>query len=218
MLWRSLGTRGRPPEPKVRRYTRSIVIAAVLDGLLALQWASAGRSLRELGLEAPISVAGLVGLGLAVCVLGLMIANMVARPSPTASSGEDPAADMLPETRAEVAIFVIFSLVVGSSWEALYRGFLIWALPPHLGLIVSIAVAAGAYGAAHGFKNAKMFVGSLVSALVFTVAFAVTRSLWWLILIHCGLPLIGALTFHGRRRASAPAISPIKSRAQPSSP
>lgn len=60
------------------------------------------------------------------------------------------------------------------------------------GLFWAFIIAAVTYGAAHGFKNPKQFVGSIVSALVFTIAYVATANLWWLMLIHIGVMLIGA--------------------------
>lgn len=66
-------------------------------------------------------------------------------------------------------------------------------LHPITGLSGAVVIAALAYGAAHGFKTAKQFVASIVSALAFTVGYAMTSNLWWLMLLHIGLMLLGAL-------------------------
>jgi membrane protease YdiL (CAAX protease family) len=122
--------------------------------------------------------------------------------------GDDPGKDIMPQTPSEAILFVVFALVVGCSWEILYRGYLLWLFPARVGLPVSILIAAAAYGLAHGFRSSKMLVGSLISALIFTAAFAVTRSLWWLMLVHCGLPLIGAAAFNRRSAPVRPGMPP----------
>jgi hypothetical protein len=61
-------------------------------------------------------------------------------------------------------------------------------------------VAATAYGGAHGFRDIRQFGGSVVSALAFTMGYALTHSLWWLILIHTALPLL-AIGGMARQRA-----------------
>jgi membrane protease YdiL (CAAX protease family) len=58
----------------------------------------------------------------------------------------------------------------------------------------AILVVATAYGLAHGLKSMPVLLGSLASALAFTIGYALTHNLWWLILLHTGLPLIGALS------------------------
>ncbi len=37
-------------------------------------------------------------------------------------------------------------------------------------------------------------MASLISALVFTLAYAVSGSLWWLMILHTGLPLLPLLS------------------------
>src|SRR5471032_1066689 len=45
------------------------------------------------------------------------------------------------------------------------------------------------YGAGHGFENVKQFLGSIVAAFAFTVEYALTGSLWWLIVLHAAAPV-----------------------------
>ena len=75
----------------------------------------------------------------------------------------------------------------------LYRGFLLWWLTPLVGIIGAVVLASLAYGLAHGWKSRWEGLGSIASAFLFTIGFAVTGSLWWLIAIHTGLPLIALL-------------------------
>jgi membrane protease YdiL (CAAX protease family) len=110
---------------------------------------------------------------------------------PNGPIGEDAAA-LLPQTGAEFCPFLVMSVVLGAGWELLYRGYLLWWLEPRVGMAGAILVAAAAYGVGHGFTNIRQFAGSLLAALVFTVAYAATQSLWWLMLIHVGLPLLAA--------------------------
>lgn len=106
----------------------------------------------------------------------------------------EDADDPFPRTTMERAGYVLFAFAAGSGWEILYRGFLLWFLTPLLGIIAAVGLAALAYGVAHGVKDRRMLMASIASALVFTVAFAMTRELWWLMLIHTGLPLIALKT------------------------
>jgi membrane protease YdiL (CAAX protease family) len=91
--------------------------------------------------------------------------------------------------------------VAGVAWEVLFRGYLLWALTPRVGIVGAVFVASVAYGVAHGYKSPRQFTSSLVSALLFTIAYALTHSLWWLMLIHGGLPVMVGL-IHGGGRTS----------------
>jgi hypothetical protein len=49
-----------------------------------------------------------------------------------------------------------------------------------------------------------MASASLISALLFTLGFVFSHSLWALMILHCGLPIIGLAA--ARRRASFPLV------------
>jgi membrane protease YdiL (CAAX protease family) len=100
----------------------------------------------------------------------------------------------LPRTHKEFWIFALLALCMGAGWELLYRGFLLHVLVPDMGTGWAVVLSALAYGLAHGYQDPKQLIGSVVSALVFAIGFVVTHSLWWLMLFHVGLPLLGAHT------------------------
>jgi len=192
-LWRSFAARRVPAKMKSARYVyiRTIILAFGLVACLAIDWCITGRPASSLGLDIPLSKTGLIALGISaplMVVLGFMV-----RSRKSGKSQNDRQSILLPQTRSDLFLFLLFSAIAGMSWELLYRGFLLWTLVPHIGLIASVAVATVAYGLAHGYKNMRQLVVSLVTALVFTLAFALSKSLWWLILIHITLPLLGLL-------------------------
>jgi membrane protease YdiL (CAAX protease family) len=191
-LWRSLAGRGSTLS-RMARYGRTIGIISVLLALLALDWRLSGRSLESLGLDIPPSLPGLAGLGVAIVLTVAMV--MMARIAPRrGGSGTDQTALLMPQSPAEYRIFILFSLAVGIGWELLYRGYLLWALTPLLGLPGAIALATLVYGLAHGYKSRRLFIGSLISSMLFVGGYALTGSLWWLMLVHSALPLVGLLT------------------------
>lgn len=191
----SLTNATRQPAARVKRYIRTIWQAGTLLGILVVNWIASDRSFALLGFDAPLSVSGLIGLCIAAAILiGLVVSTLASKAVP-GSATPQTARDLMPQTGAEVWLFVLFAVVVAVAWEALYRGFLLWVLTPHVGQIGAIGIAATAYGLAHGYTPHWAFVGSLVAALLFTTAYAVTQSLWWLVVLHAGLPLIGMLAF-----------------------
>jgi membrane protease YdiL (CAAX protease family) len=193
-LWRSLKTRNTPPKPGVGRYVRGMAIAVVLTVAMLAIWLGDGRSWTALGLGLPLP--GLIGLGLAV--VGLVGMGVLMRRQMTAAGGPPKvASDLLPTTPNERRMFLVMGVVLGVAWELLYRGYLLWMLAPRLGTVAAVVIASAAYGAAHGYKGPKPFVGSLLSALIFTTAYALSHSLWWLMLIHAGLPILMMLAAVG---------------------
>lgn len=183
-----------PTGTRTERYLRTIRIAGRLLVLLLLVWVLYHRPATWLALGWPPSQAGWIGLGIAaLLLLGLTGTTLFAKPRPADPTTMAAAEAMLPQTRVEWRLFLLMALVIGAGWELLYRGYLMWALEPLIGTPLAVALAATAYGVAHGYRGPKMFAGSLVSALLFTLAFVWTRSLWWLMAIHIALPLVGAL-------------------------
>jgi membrane protease YdiL (CAAX protease family) len=81
--------------------------------------------------------------------------------------------------------------------QLLYRGFLMLVLTPG-----AVILAALAYGAGHGYKSRGQFAGSIVSAFLFTIGYVLTGSLWWLMLLHMGLPLFGLISSSRARKAA----------------
>lgn len=199
-MWKTL--RGAPASPPNRsaRYLRTSGLIAILLLVLGGAWWWSGRPWGVLGFDFPLSVRGETGLGISLLLISLMLA--IAHISERRLSEEKRAAqkaklarnELLPRTAGELRGFLLLALLVGAGWEVLYRGFLLWFLSPLVGVVAAVCVAAAAYGAAHGYKSGGQFIGSIVSAFVFTSAFAVTHSLWWLMLVHTFFAVYGGLT------------------------
>lgn len=190
-LWRSLTEAKRAEESRTTRYLRGTAIAVALTAMMAVAWAGGARPPEALGLDLPIGRPGLIGLGIATALLlALVVLGAVMKPRAGAKAPDSP---MLPTSPAEWRLFLIAMPVIAIAWELLYRGYLVWAIEPLLGTVAAVVLPAIAYGVAHGYRGSGQFIGSIASALVFTLGFVLTRSLWWLMLIHAALPLFGAI-------------------------
>ncbi len=206
-LWRSHRSRRTPPEDRLKRYWRTMGLAGALLLFLAIDWLLAERPLVLLGLAVRPSLAGWIGLAVAfvtLAALGLLARRF--RKSADEATEWD-ALVMLPQNATELRVFVLFAVVIGFAWEVLFRGFLLWFLTPLLGIVGAVLIAATAYGLAHGYKSPRQLIGSLVAALLFTAAYALTGSLWWLVVVHIGLPLLGVTA---ARRRHLPAIDAVE--------
>lgn len=162
-------------------------------GFLLLVAYTSRVSASDLGLGFDLQTSGLVGLAIATVVcLGLVIPTLLAKAPAKGVEAKD--ADFLkPEGPVELAHFTAMVLLIGFAWEVLYRGFLLWWLVPMVGTILAVLLAGLSYGLAHGWENSSKGVASIISALLFATAFALTGSLWWLIIIHITLPTVGFL-------------------------
>lgn len=190
-LARSIARRGETPRgDRVRRYQRAITTVAVLGLMVATIWIAGGRPVARLGLGAP-GRTGWIMINAAIVLVALLVAA-ASRAAPSANPKRNAAADaMMPVGRRETIWFLGSVLVLGAGWEVLYRGYLLWALAPMLGVWGAVPVLGLSYGLAHGYRGNGALVGSVVSALLFAGGYALTLSLWWLIVIHIGLPLAG---------------------------
>jgi membrane protease YdiL (CAAX protease family) len=211
-LYKSL----RSERSKVNRPKVYIKSGAVILGLLVLlcyAWLHAGRAPTPLGLDIPLSERGMVGLAIAVALLVTLAIVEIVRKRRRQGADDEKAKekleknDLLPHTRRELTLFLSFALLAGCGWELLYRGFLIWFFVPHVGTIIAVCIAALAYGLAHGYKSRMQFLGSIVSAFAFTIAFVLTGSLWWLMLIHTAAGVAGGLASYKVASKSAGNIS-----------
>jgi membrane protease YdiL (CAAX protease family) len=196
-IFHSLGT--KPKRSRSRRYAETMAeILTLLVGLWAVAFLER-ISLSDLGMAWPPSDAGLAGFAVAaMLILGFLTMVLLAKPKPTTPLELEAMADM-PQSKGEAWLFGALAPVLGFGWEALYRAYLLWYLTPLVGLIPAIVIASVAYGLAHGLKSRFQVIGSLVSAFLFTIGFAVTKSLWWLVAIHIAAPLIGMAAARRRR-------------------
>ena len=98
-------------------------------------------------------------------------------------------------------MFALLAFAAGFGWEVLYRGFLLFYLQPYVGLAGAVFVSAIVYGAAHEFRSWSQSAASIAAAFSFTIGYALTDNLWWLILLHTGLPLVGIMIAGKRLKA-----------------
>lgn len=192
-VWRSR----RPPRDRsrVQIYLSNITRQALLLLALAACAAWSGYTARQMGLAWPPGTAGAWGLLAAVIgVVALQVAVAVRERRMTADKRAASEAAMreqkaLPSTPREMAVFAVLSVLLGAGWELLYRGFLLLVLTPVTGTVGAVTLSALAYGMGHGYNGLKPFIGSIVAAFAFTLAYVGTGSLWWLMLVHTALPL-----------------------------
>jgi membrane protease YdiL (CAAX protease family) len=213
-MWRSLRPKSNktPRTPILRYWSMSWQVTVMLGILWIGSW-QASYSAREVGFDIPLSSAGAWGLGFAVLLLGgLTVAGSVIERRYTPERRAENERKLLdtdfpwPRTGGEALVFALSMSLMTAGWEILYRGFILLLLTPSTGLPIAITISALAYGIAHGYKSPKQLIASIASAFVFTIAYALTHSLWWLIVIHAGLPLSAvpaALRAYRRSRTSA---------------
>lgn len=183
--------RRTPPRAKLDRYRSTTLMIAALLALLGVDWVAASRRVGALGLDIPNTTPAIAALVITLVLIVVIVIMGLRRVGSADDRPRDVQATMLPGTPQERSAFLVFVLAAGIGWEVLYRGFLLFYLTPFVGPVSAVCVSAVAYAFAHGFGGAKLFAGSLVSALLFTIGYYATSSLWWLVVLHVALPLLG---------------------------
>lgn len=209
-MWQSFHRKTKPAQARTTGYRKNTVKMVILLAMLCLACWQAGRGPAALGLDIPVSMAGMWGLGIAgILLVALYVSANVSTSRFDGAQRQEmleriKSNDHMPRTGRELAGFVPMIALVSTGWELLYRGFLLLLLTPLVGAAAAIILAALAYGLAHGYEKKSQLVGSIVSAFLFTLAFYYTQSLWWLILLHIGLPLFGAVNVVAVSRGEQP--------------
>lgn len=205
-MWKSLTGRRTDPDNRVTFYLRSGVMSVAFLLLLACDWWLTGRSLTILGLDVPVSTEGIIGLIIAIVLIVAQITaswfeSRKVRSNPEmAAKVRRASGNILPRNKRELGMWLVLSVLFGCGWELLYRGFLLYFLTPLIGVVGAICLAALAYGAGHGYKTRGQFIGSIAMAFAFTIAYALTRSLWWLMLLHTAFAVVGGCGSYFRER------------------
>lgn len=196
-LWQSRHPAARrPPRPPLQSYWRQASFVLVLLAALVLVMLLQKHSAHELGLGFPDSFPALCGM---VTACGMLLAlhligkRMERNMTPAHRARQEAQVRDLPfampRTSFETAVYLATTVFMTAMWEVLFRGYLLLVLPPLAGLPLAVALAAVAYGAAHGYKTPQQFLGSIAASLAFTVGYALTGNLWWLIVLHAAAPV-----------------------------
>jgi membrane protease YdiL (CAAX protease family) len=195
-IWKSRHPSPRKQRPPLQSYWRQARFALVLLAVLLLVMWSSGHTASSLGLAFPTSRPALYGLGAACALLlALHLVNkrmeLKMTPAQRAKQKEEvrdlPFA--MPRTSLETSAYLFTTILMTAAWEILFRGYLLLVLPPLAGLPAAVALAAIAYGAAHGYKSPQQFAGSIAASFGFAIGYALTGNLWWLIVLHAAAPV-----------------------------
>ncbi|WP_158567945.1 MULTISPECIES: CPBP family intramembrane glutamic endopeptidase [unclassified Duganella] len=196
-IWRGLSkTPPKPKLPNLQSYWRQgRFVLVLLAAFMLVKW-SGNHSASQLGLDIPLSPGGTWGLVIVTVFMAVM--HVLGKRAESKMTPEDRLKQedklrelqiSMPQTRIEIAAYFVTMVGMTATWELLFRGYLLLVLTPLTGLPLAVALAAISYGAGHGFKNFKQFFTSIVVAFAFTIGYALTGSLWWLMVLHAAVPI-----------------------------
>ncbi len=191
-----LARAGGDHRPFVGRYWRVILRSGVLILLVVITWLRLGRPFSTLGLEAPVAIRGLAGFGIDLALAAILLHSILIRRWSAAQldsvrqrfrrvHGDR----ILPETRGEHLLFIPMAIIGSSCEELVYRGFLFWFFSPIAGLWGAVLISSIVFGFAHAYLGWRGMVRTGGVGVVLGVAYALSGSLWWLMLAHILLNL-----------------------------
>jgi membrane protease YdiL (CAAX protease family) len=186
----------KPELPALQSYWRQgRFVLVLLCVFMLVKWLG-NHSANELGLGLPLSPGGIWGLALAgglLVALHIIGKRLEFKMTPEERIKQENKLRELPFVmpRTHIETVAYFATMVGmtATWELLFRGYLLLVLTPFTGMPLAVALAAISYGAGHGYKNPKQFFGSIAAAFAFTIGYALSGSLWWLIVLHAAAPV-----------------------------
>lgn len=203
-----------PPISLLPRYWSTILrgwgVAALLLGL----WWYTGRPFRALGLDIPIGARGQWAFLLDVLVVAVFAAQQLRIARLPQDDIEKLVArvarlKVTPRTGAELAVFLLLSVTAGVWEELLYRGFLVGYLESRAGVLAAVLLSSLIFGLGHIYQGRRGVLNTALVGLVFAGLYALTRSLWWLMLAHALIDMGGGMAAF-RITARVQADAPIK--------
>lgn len=158
------------PDARTYLFARTIVQQWILAGAALSLFALFGRPLVALGLRPTVGWGILLGVGLPLVYATLLVIQLPA----VARSAEKrarlrqriaPVRALVPHTPTEWRLFAALSVTAGICEELLFRGFLVWALTPMLGLWGAAGVSVLVFGLAHMYQGPSFGMRALVAGI-----------------------------------------------------
>ena len=201
VLWRAFNKEARVDATKARHalWLRGALLMWAAAGLVLWLWIATGVPVASVGLGLPAGwrlwgplVFG--GAFVALQARGAVKLSRPAAPSDKLRAQLGGVAPIFPRTAQELPAFLGVSVTAGFCEEVLFRGFLIWALQPLVGLWLAVALAALLFGAAHAYQGVAGMIRTGLIGLVFTAIVLLSGSLWPAIVLHAAVDAMGGLT------------------------
>jgi membrane protease YdiL (CAAX protease family) len=181
----------------VGRYWYIIARAVLGSALILVGWRWMGRSYGTLGLDMPVGVAGQIGFAVDSAILVYFAFMLLIRKLPpqriATMRGRLESNRIMPETPGEFSLFPLVALAGSTFEELLYRGYLMWLLAPFAGLWGAVGLSSLFFGLGHAYQGRLGIARTALIGLGFGIGFALTHSLWWLIVAHVMVNVFGGL-------------------------
>jgi membrane protease YdiL (CAAX protease family) len=194
------------PDARVKVYRETIALEWLGAAVIAALWLRGHRAWSALWLVAPSGWRLALGVALFALLAWLMGKQMAAVPGKIAAltperlqkarAKYEALSPIVPHTPKERAWFWSTSLTAGFCEELVYRGFLVWALRPQLGLFGAAAASAICFGFAHAYQGPRLAIGTAVTGALFGALAIATGSIVPGMFIHALVDVVNGETLY----------------------
>ena len=190
VLWPTFlrGSQVNPGRARLWLWSRWMIMLWTLVAAGVVLWLSEARTWESLRLITPHGWRLWVAMGLALALViahGPPVVRIARSKRPRrVKMGSPDAVRLAPHTGSELGWWVGVSLSAGFCEEFVFRGYLIWAFQPSLGLWGAAALSLVVFALAHAYQGARgvLATGAVGSGL--TLVVLVLGSLWPAIAVH----------------------------------
>ncbi len=184
------------PNARVSIYREVIATQWIVTAVIAAAWIHAARPWRLIGLVLPVGWRLVLTVALVVALLMLFRAQLGAIRRldqakrdrvRTRSAAVSP---LIARNRVERAWFVPVAITAGLCEEFVYRGFLLWAFRPWLGLWGAALASTVSFGFAHAYQGRRGAIRAGTVGALFVVLAIATGSVVPVMVLHALLDLI----------------------------
>lgn len=184
--------RGESIDPRLKIYTRTMVMLWALAGACTASWLLAGLTLTDLGFRSPEGWRAWVSWGLVAPAVAYMVYSVFqvilsrkARDEVREQIRTSGDVDIiLPHSVAEHRRFQWASLTAGITEEIIFRGFLIGVLALAFPIWVAAIAATIVFILAHAYQGLKGMLRILPVSVALASIFVIGGSLWPVIVLH----------------------------------
>ena len=195
---RSANERRVGSDKLIGRYMRTMLRGWVVAAAVLVAWKLAGRSFDDLGLKWPPEPLEFAAIAFALTTIAVLAwqVSFGFRPSEkdiAAWKRQLDALKLAPRNAKELLAFIPVSITAGVWEELFYRGFLMWFFAPLAGVVGSIVITSIIFGIGHAYQGWKGVVRTTLAGAFFATGYALTGSLWWLMILHAAIDVFAGI-------------------------
>jgi uncharacterized protein len=197
------------PQARIRGYGIVLAEEWLVAIAVLVRWATTGRPWAALWLVRPTPWGLVVASVLTVVTASLLLVQdrSVARLNPesrlAAGRRLGTIGDSLPHTPREHRWFIALSITAGFCEELLYRGFIVWALTPTLGLYGAAVASVILFGIGHAYQGRAGTTRATLTGGVLAALALVAHSVIPGMVLHAMIDLAGGHTAYALFRETA---------------